>query len=82
MVTLCVTHEGDVLLALAIFKGRRPLQIREQDVFVRTRSTAWMDEELMLEWIKLVWESGTEGKRVLCVLESFSAHVTNVIKND
>ena len=44
--TLCVKHEGDVLPALAIFKGSRPLKVA-QDVFVCTHSKAWMDEDLM-----------------------------------
>ena len=79
-VTLCVLHDGDVLPALAIFKGKRPLQIRAQDVFVRTQEKAWMDENLMLDWIDLVWEPATERKRALLVLDSFSAHITNDVK--
>ena len=35
---------------------------------------------MMLEWIDLVWEPATEGKRALLVLDSFSAHVTNDVK--
>ena len=50
-VTLCVTHEGNVLPALAIFKSSRPLQIRAQKVFVCIQSKVWMDEDLMLEWM-------------------------------
>ena len=79
-VTLCVTHDGDVLPALTVFKGVRPLDIRVQDVFVRTQQKAWMDEDMMLRWIDLVWEPATEGKRALLVLDSFSAHVTNDVK--
>ena len=79
-VTLCVTFEGDVLPALAVFKGKRPLDIRAQDVFVRTQEKAWMDEDMMLEWIDLVWEPATEGKCTLLVLDSFSAHITNDVK--
>ena len=39
-----------------------------------------MDEKMMLEWIELVWEPATEGKRALLVLDSFSAHITNDVK--
>ena len=39
-VILCVAHEGDVLPALTIYKGKRPLKIRTQDVFVRTQHKA------------------------------------------
>jgi len=79
-VTLCVTHDGDVLPALAIFKGKKPLDFRAQDVFIRTQHKAWMDEDMMLKWIDLVWEPATEGKCALLVLDSFSAHVTNDVK--
>ena len=79
-VTLCVTHEGEVLPGLVIFKGKRPLDITVVDVFIRTQSKAWMDEGMMLQWIDLVWEPATEGKRALLVLDSFSAHVTNAVK--
>ena len=36
-----------------------------------------MDEDMMLEWINVVWEPATEGKHTLLVLDSFGAHVTN-----
>ena len=39
-VTLCVLHDGDVLPALVVFKGKKPLQIRAQDVFVCTQQKA------------------------------------------
>ncbi len=32
-VTLCVTHEGDVLPGLVIFKGKRPLDITVSNIF-------------------------------------------------
>jgi len=75
-VTLCVTHDSDVLPALAIFKGKKPAQ----DVFIRTQHKAWMDRDVMLKWIDLVWEPATEGKHALLVLDSFSAHVSNDVK--
>ena len=79
-VTLCVTLEGNVLPALAVFKGKRSLDIRTQDAFVRTQEKAWMDEDMMLEWIDLVWEPATEGKCAVLVLDSFSAYITNDVK--
>ena len=45
-VTLCVTHEGGVLPALAIFKSNRPLEITALDTFIHTQSKAWMDEDI------------------------------------
>ena len=79
-VVMCVTHDGDVLPALTIFKGKRPLQIRADGVYIRTQEKAWMDEPMMLQWIDLVWEPATERKRALLILDSFSAHVTNSVK--
>lgn len=79
-VTLCVLHDADVLPALAIFKGKRPLGIRAQNVFVCTQPKAWMDDDIMMTWIGLVWEPATEGRHALLVLDSFSAHVTNNVK--
>ena len=79
-VVMCVTHDGDVLPALAIFKGKRPLQIRADGVYIRTQEKAWMDEPMMLQWIDLVWEPATLRKSALLILDSFSAHVTNSVK--
>ena len=79
-VTLCVTTEGEVLPGLVIFKGKRPLKIREDGVFVRVQKKAWMDEDLMLEWIDLVWEPATERLRALLILDTFSAHFTGPVK--
>ncbi len=39
-----------------------------------------MDEEMLLEWIDLVWEPATEGQRAMLVLDSFSAHITPAVK--
>ena len=39
-----------------------------------------MNEELVLEWIELVWEPATEWHRALLVLDSFNAHLTPAVK--
>ena len=78
--TLSVLSNGDVLPAVVIFKGKRPLDIAEERVFVRVQEKAWMDEDLMLEWTDLVWEPATERQRALLVLDSFSAHLTPAVK--
>ena len=49
-------------------------------MFVRVQEKAWMDEDLMLEWIDLVWEPATEYQRALLILDTFSAHFTEPVK--
>ena len=75
-VVLMVLSHGEVLPAIVIFKGKKQPDFYESNVFIRAQSKAWMDEEIMLEWINLVWEPATEGQRAMLVLDSFSAHIT------
>ena len=79
-VVLTVLADGVVLPALAIFKGKKQPKFHEVGVFIRAQEKAWMDESVMLEWIDLVWEPATEGRRALIVHDSFSAHLTVAIK--
>ena len=79
-VVLTVLATGEVLPALAIFKGKKQPEFREVGVFIRAQHKAWMDEAMMLEWIELVWEPATEGCRAMLVLDSFSAHITHAVK--
>ena len=60
-VVLTVLACGEVLPALAILKGKKQPKFSEVGVFIRAPAKAWMDEEMMLEWIDLVWEPATEG---------------------
>ena len=70
-----------VLLALAIFKGKKHPKIHEVGVFIRVQEKAREDETMMMEWIDLViWEQATEGRRALLILDSLSAHITMAIK--
>jgi len=79
-VVLTVLVHGEVLPALAIFKGKKQPELCEVGVFVRAQVKAWMDEAMMLEWIDLVWEPATEGQRAMLILDSFSAHITPAVK--
>ena len=79
-VVLTVLTDSVVLPAYAIFKGKKQPQFHEVGVFIRAQEKAWMDEEMMLDWIDSVWEPATEGRRALLILDSFSAHITPAIK--
>ena len=67
--TLCVTHNGDVFLALVIFKGKKSLEIIAQDVFIHTQHKARLDEDMMMEWTDLVWQPATEGNLLYLLKE-------------
>ena len=54
-VVLAVLAYGEVLPALAILKGRKQPKFPEVGVFTCVQAKAWMDEEMELEWIDIVW---------------------------
>ena len=61
-------------------QGKKRPKLHEVGVFIWAREKAWMDKTMMLEWIDLVWDPATEGRRALFILDSFSAHITVTIK--
>ena len=81
---LCCTAAGKLLLPFIIFKGKtkRPLQKVNipSGAVCTTQVNAWMDEERMLEWIDKVWSPYVKGKPVLLSLDTFSGHLTSVVK--
>ena len=55
-----------------------------KDVIVRAQEKGWMTEELMLEWLKIVW--GRRPRAFLnqpsvLVLDAFKGHLTDSVKN-
>ena len=54
-----------------------------QGVFVRTQETGWMDERLMIEWVRTVWANRPGDlmkRRSLLVLGAFRCHRMQSIK--
>ena len=81
-VVLACSSAGDILPTLIIFKGKRALKGLQvpSGLRVAVQEKAWMDEGLMLLWIKEVWQTYTKGRHALLVLDSFRAHLTNSVK--
>ena len=76
-VVLTILADRVVLPALAI--GKKQPKFHVVGVFIRAQDKAWMDKP-MLEWIDLVWEPATEGRRALLILDSFSAAIKERLK--
>ena len=79
-VTLTCTGDGEMIPALAIFKGKRKLKFKSpDDVHVTVQAKGWMDADVMLQWFKAVILPYVKAKkeRGLLLIDSFSAHQTD-----
>jgi hypothetical protein len=85
-VMLEATADGRKLPPLLILK-RKTLPKSEsflKDVIIRAQEKGWMTEELMLEWLKIVWSHrpGTFLNQLsMLVLDTFKGHVTDSVKD-
>ena len=50
--------------------------------FVANKKDGWMDEQLVVDWIKTVWKkvAGLSRKRSLLVWDSFRVHLSEPVK--
>ena len=92
-VVLAVTADSGILPPMIIFKGKTNRTIKDLVVptgfVVATQEKAWMDEKMMLIWLKDVWLKYTEQKqtelgflRSLLTLDTFSAQKTDPVKEE
>jgi len=84
-VMLAATAVGRKLPPLLILK-RKTLPKSEafsKDVIVRAQGKGWMTEELMLEWLKIVWGRRPRAlnQPSMLVLDAFKGHLTDSVKN-
>jgi len=85
-VMLAATVDGRKLPPLLILK-RKPLPKSEafpKDIIVRVQEKGWMTEELMLEWLKIVWGHRPRAflnQPSMLVLDAFKGHLTDSLKN-
>ena len=62
--TLTCTGDGEMLPALAIFKGKRKLKFKSpDDVHVTIQAKGWMDADVMLQWFKAIILPYVKAKR-------------------
>ncbi len=84
-VMLSVTADGHKLPPFLILKRKtRPKEKFPNDVIVRAQEKGWMTEELMLEWVQLVWNRRPGFSRKapsMLVLDAFRAHLTDTVKD-
>ena len=82
--TLSCTAAGNMLPPMIIFKGETHKSIAgvkgSKGTMVNYQGKAWMNEELMLTWISDIWVKHTKKKPSLLFLDTFSAHLTDQVK--
>ena len=89
MVVLTVAVDGSMLPPMVIFKGKRSLKlIASEGVLVSVQTKAWMDEDLMTEYLEHIWQPyveetadklGLPYHNALLTLDSFRTHTTDKI---
>ncbi|CAG8460593.1 26844_t:CDS:2 [Dentiscutata erythropus] len=74
---LGVLANSTKLPPMVIFKGKRkPRGQFPPGLIIRMQSNRWMNEKLMIDWIKTVWLRRAESqRRSLLVLNSFKGHI-------
>jgi len=83
-VMLAATADGSKLPPLLILK-RKALpksEVFSKDVIVRAQEKGWMMEELMLEWLKIVWGHRPRAflnQPSMLVLDAFKGHFTDSV---
>ena len=84
-VTLACLADGTKLPPFIIFKlVNIPREQFPNGVFVHANPSGWMDEKEMIWWIENVWcqrANLSSNSRSLLVLDSFTAHKTDVVKH-
>ena len=83
--TLCCTAAGTYLPPFVVFKGKTSRPLRKvtipKGVIATTQQKAWMDEPRTLMWIAKVWKPYIAGRPALLTLDTFSAHLTEAVKD-
>ncbi len=75
-----------MLPSFIIFKGKTTRSIKKvtipKGVVCSVQPKAWMDENLMFEWITKVWIPYVGKNRALLCLDTFSAHLTEAVREE
>ena len=84
--SLAATVDGRKLPPLLILK-KKALPKSEafpKDVIDRAQEKGWITEELMLEWLKIIWgrrPTASLNQPSMLVLDAFKGHLTDSVKN-
>ena len=73
------TASGEMLKSMLIFKGKTGRSIKgvtSERAVITFQKDSWIDDQLMLKWIREVWVKDTKKQPSLLVLHSCSAHLT------
>lgn len=83
-VMLACLADGSKLPPYVILKRKTmPKEALPKGVFVRVQENGWMTEELMNDWMKVVWNrrpGAALAKRGMLVLDAFRGHLTDTVK--
>lgn len=81
-VVLACMASGEFLPPMVIFKGKTECPVQNlkypEGFVIATQPKAWMDEDLMIRWIKEIWVPyiiGKGGRESILCLDSFRAHL-------
>lgn len=85
-VMLCITADGRKLPPYVIFKRKTvPKELFPRGLIVRAQEKGWMNDALMSDWIRTVWNKrpgAMLAKKSLLVLDSFRGHLTQKVKEE
>ena len=82
-VVLAASADGSMLPQFVIFKGKRTLKnlSMPRGWVVTVQQKGWMDADLMKHWVQEIWLKHTSRSKALLVMDSFSAHCTEEIRD-
>lgn len=86
-VMLCITADGNKLPPYLIL-NRKTIPKNEvfpKDVVVRAQKNGWMTNELMEDWVKIIWNKRPGALRnpsSILILDAFRGHLTDNIKSN
>ena len=84
-IMLACTADGGKLPPYIIFKQKTlPKVTWPEGVNVRCQEKGWMDDNLVKDWLRMVWgrRPGALAKKSLLVLDAFRCHKTDMVKKE
>jgi transposase-like protein len=75
-------YKGSASTTGRIYQELRKREGYPAELEYGVQKSAWMDEELMLQWLDKVWKPVTEarqGKKTLLLLDVYAAHMTSAV---